>query len=490
MRKQEKAVVARWVIMATVLMVIVIIIVANFYLNSIEQAREDADTTFQYKAQIFTESFAAEITAVESAGKPMASLLGQRKYFDANYAQRISGTLVQTTGAYLVCCADQTGSAVDHQGRRYDLTEFSYYAEACAAANKYTYVKDNGITGQDAILITLPIGYENGTGHMFLYYPTDGFGEWQTVPGAFYLLLDRKGNILASSQTDSAFLRGENFYDTLDNFDESMSGKIKNRMKSDSNGTASANIGGEKRRLIFVASGIRDWRFMMGVDENLINKQVHYQRRELRGLLLQLSALLLLFVTILISVSVIGRIRSNDTKKELEDKADTDLLTGLNNKLATERKITEFLEKNPTSQSMLFLIDLDNFKTINDTMGHAFGDEVLRTLGKQLSPMFRVTDIVGRIGGDEFMVFVKNVNTEEHIYKEAKKVESFFRKFEVGEYVKYAATASIGVAIFPEEGANFEKLYKAADRAVYKAKERGKKQLAFYDDKWDIDRKE
>ena len=64
MRKQEKAVVARWVIMATVLMVIVIIIVANFYLNSIEQAREDADTTFQYKAQIFTESFAAEITAV------------------------------------------------------------------------------------------------------------------------------------------------------------------------------------------------------------------------------------------------------------------------------------------------------------------------------------------------------------------------------------------------------------------------------------------
>ena len=88
------------------------------------------------------------------------------------------------------------------------------------------------------------------------------------------------------------------------------------------------------------------------------------------------------------------------------------------------------------------------------------------------------------------MVFVKNVNTEEHIYKEAKKVENFFRKFEVGEYVKYAATASIGVAIFPEEGANFEKLYKAADRAVYKAKERGKKQLAFYDDKWDIDRKE
>ena len=193
MRKQEKTVVARGAIMATVLMVIVIIIVAKFYLNSIDQAREDADAAFQYKAQVLTESYAAEITAVESAGRPMASLLSQRKYFDLNYAQRVSRTIVQTTDAYLVCCADQAGKAVDNQGRKFDLTAFSYYADACAAANKYIYVKNDGITGQDAILITLPTGYENGTGHMFLYYPTDGFGEWQTVPGAFYLLIDQIG---------------------------------------------------------------------------------------------------------------------------------------------------------------------------------------------------------------------------------------------------------------------------------------------------------
>lgn len=490
MRKQEKTVVARWVIMATVLMVIVIIIVANFYLNSIERAREDASATFQYKAQILAESFAAKVAAVESAGRPMASLLGQREYYDADYAKRISKTLTETTDAYLVCCANQSGNAVDSQGRMFDLASLSYYEEACAEPNGYTYLKDDEITGQAAILIVLPIMYEGETGQMFLYYSTSEFGEWNDIIGAFYALLDREGNILAASTTDSAFLKGENLFVILDNYDKGMSSRIKNRMKGDFNGAATANVQGEKRQLVFVTSGVSDWRFLVGVNQNLIDKQVHYQRRELRGLLFQLGALLLLFVAILISASVIGRIRSNDTKKELEDKADTDLLTGLNNKLATERKITEFIANNPTSKSMLFLIDLDNFKTINDTMGHAFGDEVLRTLGKQLSPMFRVTDIVGRIGGDEFMVFVKNVNTEEHIYKEAKKVENFFQKFEVGEYVKYAATASIGVAIFPEEGANFEKLYKAADRAVYKAKERGKKQLAFYDDKWDIDRKE
>ncbi len=486
MRKQEKTVVVRWIIMAAVLMAIVIVLLANFYLNSIEQARDDANSAFQLKAQLLAESFASKVETVESAGKPMASLLRQRKFYDADYAKRVAETTVETTDAYLVCCIDPDGSAVDNEGRTMDITPLSYYAEASTSKTEYVYLKDDEITGQEAILISLPIEYDSGTGHMFLYYSTADFGEWDTVPGAFYVLLDKEGNILTASRTNSVFLKGENLYSTLDVYDESMSGRIKNRMKSESNGAASASIQGEKRLLVFVTSGIRDWRFLMGVDEGLISKQIHYQWKAVRSLLLELCGLLILFIAILISLSVVGRIRSNDTQKELEDKADTDLLTGLYNKLATERKISEFMEKNPTAQSMLFLIDLDNFKTINDTMGHAFGDEVLRTLGKQLSPMFRVTDIVGRIGGDEFMVFVKNVATEEHIYKEAKKVEGFFQKFEVGEYVKYAATASIGVAVFPQEGNDFEKLYKAADKAVYKAKKRGKKQLAFYDDKWDV----
>ena len=168
----------------------------------------------------------------------------------------------------------------------------------------------------------------------------------------------------------------------------------------------------------------------------------------------------------------------------MEDKADTDLLTGLNNKLATERKIKDYMAQNPKTQSMMFLLDIDNFKKINDTMGHAFGDEVLRSLGQQIGANFRATDIIGRIGGDEFMIFLKGIEDETVIRKEAKKIENFFKGFQAGEYVKYAATASIGAAIFPHDGADFETLYKAADQGLYKAKKRGKNQLAFYKDEW------
>ena len=91
--------------------------------------------------------------------------------------------------------------------------------------------------------------------------------------------------------------------------------------------------------------------------------------------------------------------------------------------------------------------------------------------------------MVGRTGGDEFTIFLKNLKDDSTTIRESQKLINFFRSFQVGEYVKYSATASIGAAVFPEDGKDFESMYKAADQALYKAKKRGKNQLAFYDDR-------
>ena len=95
-------------------------------------------------------------------------------------------------------------------------------------------------------------------------------------------------------------------------------------------------------------------------------------------------------------------------------------------------------------------------------------------------PMFRATDIVGRTGGDEFMVFLKDIREISMIEREGRKIEQFFHQFEVGEYVKYSVTASVGAAVFPGDGKSFEELYKAADNALYVSKRHGKNQLSFY----------
>ena len=165
----------------------------------------------------------------------------------------------------------------------------------------------------------------------------------------------------------------------------------------------------------------------------------------------------------------------------MEAAAQHDFLTGLPNRSKFMKDLEQMIDaKVPCTVMML---DIDNFKKINDTRGHAFGDEVLRELGRQIGVNFRVTDIIGRTGGDEFTIFLKNLKDDSNTIREAQKLEYFFRHFQVGDYVKYSATASIGAAVFPADGSDFETLYKAADAALYKAKKRGKNQLAFFDDR-------
>ena len=167
-----------------------------------------------------------------------------------------------------------------------------------------------------------------------------------------------------------------------------------------------------------------------------------------------------------------------DENTRLRVLAEHDWLTGLYNRRAAEAHVDEALLKN--GGGMLLVLDIDHFKQVNDRYGHLIGDALLCEAARTLRDIFFPRDIIGRVGGDEFMVFLKGISTEENILKEAAKVETFFKGFQAGEYVKYKATASIGVAIYPQEGADFETLYKAADQGLYKAKKRGKNQLAFY----------
>ena len=102
-------------------------------------------------------------------------------------------------------------------------------------------------------------------------------------------------------------------------------------------------------------------------------------------------------------------------------------------------------------------------------------------MSKEIRTDFRMTDIIGRTGGDEFMVFLKDVTDDLIVEREANRITKFFHDFKAGgDYVKYSASASIGAAIFPDDAKTFKDLYMAADQALYKAKKRGKNQLVFY----------
>lgn len=479
----------QWFVPSVVLMVVVVILVLNFSSRSSGEATERVYKDMIEKTEAYGEDFYAELTQMQTVAAPVVELLEQEGVSDDQYVQRLLQVAVDCSKAGQVIYCNGSGEGIDQNGEAVAIGETDYF-QACFEQTdfRFVYAKADEVLLQDSIMITTKVNGEQEQGYLLLFYPMKNFREILDAVDVdsegYLLLLDSEGTVLGVSGTGKSVSVGDNMIDKISRTDTEAAKTIKNRIKNGTRGTTEAKIGETTRVLSYVPFGVNHWEMMMGASRSFADRQIEQQWSNTKQMLVQLLVVFFVFVCAIMVINIIARISSNEKKKQLEDKADTDQLTGLNNKLATERKIKEYMEKHPDSQSMMFLLDIDNFKKINDTMGHAFGDEVLRSLGQQIGSNFRASDIIGRIGGDEFMIFLKGIEDPEAIRKEARKIETFFKGFQAGEYVKYAATASIGVAIFPQEGADFETLYKAADQGLYKAKERGKNQLAFYRDEW------
>lgn len=184
-------------------------------------------------------------------------------------------------------------------------------------------------------------------------------------------------------------------------------------------------------------------------------------------------------------VKVVGIITDIDEEKRMIDdlrkRAEKDALTGLYNREETERQIRGHLENAPNERCALYIIDTDNFKLINDGQGHLFGDAGLSELAAGMKKITRRNDVAGRIGGDEFMILVKDIPSREAAEDKAKKLVDMFRNLFLDEKQAVAVTCSIGAAIYPDDGETFQSLYRSADLALYEAKSRGKNRYVFFE---------
>lgn len=159
--------------------------------------------------------------------------------------------------------------------------------------------------------------------------------------------------------------------------------------------------------------------------------------------------------------------------EELRQRAAKDALSGLLNRDTMELHIRERLRTMEAGETCaLFIMDLDNFKQVNDTLGHPAGDQAIRKSGQILSGLFRASDIVGRLGGDEFAVFLCGNVTADTVRQKAAAICEQVRLV-LGDRERINITVSVG-AYIAERGQEFEGLYQAADLALYKAKKAGK----------------
>lgn len=162
-----------------------------------------------------------------------------------------------------------------------------------------------------------------------------------------------------------------------------------------------------------------------------------------------------------------------DSDKKKEMLAYIDEMTRFYTKTATRRRVSDMLSQNPGGRYAFFLFDIDDFKQVNDSLGHAFGDACIREFTGIIRKNFREEDVLGRIGGDEFVAFIP-VPDREWVARKAIELSAALNCVCTKAEKSREISASIGIAIAPEDGTDFDSLYEKADAALYRTKQNGK----------------
>ncbi|EKB1970852.1 bifunctional diguanylate cyclase/phosphodiesterase [Vibrio parahaemolyticus] len=174
--------------------------------------------------------------------------------------------------------------------------------------------------------------------------------------------------------------------------------------------------------------------------------------------------------------------RRKASEKELAFQAKYDTLTELPNRsYGSERLALELIRASRTGSKVLVMfIDLDHFKQINDSMGHFVGDEILKLSAQRLQNVARKTDLLARIGGDEFLLVIPDLPDNDTAKRVASSVLSDFSEPFVWNNHEFFLTGSVGMSVFPDDGDNAEQLLACADMAMYRVKQDGRDAFCFY----------
>jgi diguanylate cyclase (GGDEF)-like protein/PAS domain S-box-containing protein len=176
-------------------------------------------------------------------------------------------------------------------------------------------------------------------------------------------------------------------------------------------------------------------------------------------------------------------------EQKIEFLAYHDPLTGLPNRVLLQDRLQQAValaERNGTSLALVFL-DLDNFKKINDSLGHAAGDALLKEVALRLKRCVRDADTISRQGGDEFVIILRDLHGGDACLPALGKIMETLQEPFISEGNELSTSASLGIALYPDDGTDFETLRKKADMAMYRAKEAGRNTYRFFDEAMDVE---
>lgn len=303
----------------------------------------------------------------------------------------------------------------------------------------------------------------------------------------YSLIVTKEGKIVAHTgePVDHKLSYGEDiftFYESKTTREGHSIGEVKQNFAMGEEGLVrlAGYADGSDRYLAYAPLGINDWMICYVASVTVAQQSYAFVEKY--------EMVFLGCFGILVCLLILYIIRKNRQKTEaILHSAQTDELTQVYSRKYAEQFAENALEEaKDGSIHAFFIMDIDKFKEVNDVYGHAVGDVVLRTFGVLLGRQFRGDDIVGRIGGDEFIILMRNVTTKEAVRTKAEQLMAETKKLVFDEMNGKGITISVGIALAPEHGKTYMNLYRSADQALYETKRNGRNGFAIYGENRDI----
>lgn len=410
----------------------------------------------------------------------IADKMGKSSSFLSDENMELLVSMSENTDFERTALIEADGTAHYDNGAEKNVSQRRYFQEAIHGKETLSDPLESSVDQETRVILGVPV-YQNdqvigvlGGSYNVTALSRVLFNDVFNDSG-YSLIVNQLGEIIAYDG-DPAYRKityGDNFFkfyerktllsdDTLqsvqEDFKNGTSDTVKMRTGSDSS-TA--------QYLSYTRLGMNDWMICYVIpvaDAQSSYDFIKTDESRLLGVFLILVLLLVFYI-----------LRSNRKRSaELLRTAQLDGLTGAYNKRATEEHINRVLRQAPNEKGTFVILDIDKFKEVNDQYGHAAGDSVLHELGQMFFRHFRKDDIIGRIGGDEFVIYMQNTDSKEIAEAHIRKLIENVRKLSFDEMNGNHVTISVGFAFAPESGNCYMDLYKNADTALYETKQNGR----------------
>lgn len=408
----------------------------------------------------------------------IADYMGEQEELLSEANLTLMDSLFEKSGLERVAIIDAEGNSRYDNGQVKSVASRPYFQESMTGKRALSDPLESLVDGDTRVILSVPIYQdEEITGVLGGSYNVGALSHIlfeDIYDGAGYSLIVTEDGTLVSYDGDeksSRIWEGKNFFDYYKEVEFEGKGSF-NKVERDfgrhAGGYAVISRDEDRRYLAYEPLELNGWMLCYVVPVDKVHEDYDFIKKYesiLAVVVLAGILLLLLFIWY----------HNNAKQSSLIQYAQTDPLTDVLNKKRTEEAIEQWLQDERCERlQVFFMIDVDNFKTINDAYGHAVGDEALQKVSGLLREMFWRSDIVGRIGGDEFVVLMKNVGEKKAAVSLAESVCAGMHRLRVKGIDDGMLSCSIGLAYAPDHGSSYQELYKCADQALYETKRRGR----------------